>query len=288
MNCGTWLLDTIQEGKAIDKKNKAEGGPPIYICPICGTENRTFVKYCSTCDTYPEKLRKQKVNLLPFFIGGFIILLFGYFAIKSATAMLLIFVMLAFVALVALIVGLINPKAVVRWSAEEKRTRGRAAMIYGFSTIFFLVVFAVACVVTYPSSSRNTASNSTPSVSTTKSDVKSSLPAAHPTLPSAIRITAEVLTDEYSANQLAADEKYKGKILDVRGTVSDIDKTMFGTPYVTFETSNLIEGTMCNFTTNDTPLLAQISKGDIVTIQGTCSGKSGPEVMINNCSIVSN
>ena len=55
-----------------------------------------------------------------------------------------LFLALFFVAIIALIVGLISPKLVVRWGAEEKRTRGRVALIYGVAIVVLFVAFGVA------------------------------------------------------------------------------------------------------------------------------------------------
>ena len=227
MNCGTWLLDTIHEAKAIDKKNEAEGEPPLYICPICGKENQTFVKYCSSCGTYPEMEHSEKTSkvfaqdrgkLAPrLIIIGFILLL-GYFAIRSAAAAAVIFFILSIIAFVSLIIGLIRPKAVVRWGTEEKRTRGRAAMIYGLATLCFFIVFVVAVVNSSPSSTR-TASSSSPSVSA-------------PATSSPAQPAASIAPD-YKLNETAI----AGKLSYIVSSVN-ITNTIGTNPYMTKTTDN--------------------------------------------------
>jgi hypothetical protein len=54
-----------------------------------------------------------------------------------------LFLALFFVAIIVLIVGLISPKLVMRWGAEEKRTRGRAALIYGIAIVVLFVAFGI-------------------------------------------------------------------------------------------------------------------------------------------------
>lgn len=86
--------------------------------------------------------------------------------------MRIIFLILLLIALIALIVGLIIPKAVVRWGVEEKRTRGRAATIYGLAAVcffIFLVVMAVVNSSLYLTSktSASTASNLAPATTST-------------------------------------------------------------------------------------------------------------------------
>ncbi len=55
-----------------------------------------------------------------------------------------LFLALFFVAILALIVGLISPKLVVRWGAEEKRTRGRVALTYGIAIVVLFFAFGIA------------------------------------------------------------------------------------------------------------------------------------------------
>jgi hypothetical protein len=80
-----------------------------------------------------------------------------------------LFLLLFFVAIIALVVGLINPRLVVRWGVEEKRTRGKAALTYGVAIVVLFIAFGIASdhephhVVTSPSLS--TVNNPAPAVS---------------------------------------------------------------------------------------------------------------------------
>ncbi|MCB1026125.1 MAG: hypothetical protein KDB79_17135, partial [Acidobacteria bacterium] len=56
---------------------------------------------------------------------------------------------------------------------------------------------------------------------TTKSESMESVPEEKP-----IAITATSLTKAYEENEIAADEKYKGKTLEVSGSVSNIAETL--------------------------------------------------------------
>ncbi|MDX9925554.1 MAG: hypothetical protein RBS48_12395, partial [Ignavibacteriaceae bacterium] len=47
-----------------------------------------------------------------------------------------------------------------------------------------------------------------------------------------IKITASQLVADYKANQVAADSKYKGNIVEVTGTISTIGKDIMDTPYI--------------------------------------------------------
>ena len=57
-----------------------------------------------------------------------------------------LFLILSVLCILALIVGLIMPRAVIRWG--KKRTRGRVFLIYGLSTIIFFILFIFAPLLT--------------------------------------------------------------------------------------------------------------------------------------------
>jgi hypothetical protein len=47
-----------------------------------------------------------------------------------------------------------------------------------------------------------------------------------------IRVSSAKLIKEYQANELAADEKYRGKLLEVAGTVYSVNRDIADEPYV--------------------------------------------------------
>lgn len=53
-----------------------------------------------------------------------------------------------------------------------------------------------------------------------------------------VRVSVQQLFDDYEANEVAADEKLKGKIIEVTGTVQSIDKDFTDSIVVTLRTSN--------------------------------------------------
>jgi len=47
-----------------------------------------------------------------------------------------------------------------------------------------------------------------------------------------IRVSSAKLIKEYQANELAADEKYRGKLLEVSGTIYSVNRDISDEPYV--------------------------------------------------------
>jgi hypothetical protein len=137
--------------------------------------------------------------------------------------MRIIFLILLLVALIALIVGLIIPKAVVRWGVKEKRTRGRAATIYGLAAVcFFILLVAVGVVNSslYSTSktSAATTSNSTPTTTnTTNPPTPSAVPGLNINNVSTALSSAGLNYNQFAENSsgVSYDDKNVGVVIDI-------------------------------------------------------------------------
>lgn len=102
--------------------------------------------------------------------------------------------------------------------------------------------------------------------------------------PTAISVTAEQFAKDYEANEVAADEKYKGNIVEVTGIIKEIGKDVFGNLYVSLENGQDLSllSVDCYFDDNFDQQMASLSKGRQITIRGRCdSGNS-----IWNCNFM--
>ena len=97
-------------------------------------------------------------------------------------------------------------------------------------------------------------------------------------------LSANALFREYDNNEVAADTKYKGKIVLISGTVQDISKDILGKPFIVIGGSGFLDGVQCSFTKNEEPALARLSKGQRVRVMGEVSGKLG-NVQVEDCSL---
>jgi Flp pilus assembly protein TadG len=111
-----------------------------------------------------------------------------------------VFFLLSFLALVALILGLIKPSLVMRWGDMEKRTRKRAAITYFFAFIILFIAFTVS--LPKDNSVQNTASTKTPATV----QEANTTPAPAPTTPSQA-------TKVQPYQQLTKDQQLDVKIL---------------------------------------------------------------------------
>lgn len=101
-----------------------------------------------------------------------------------------------------------------------------------------------------------------------------------------IAVDAKALTKQYDENELAADQKYKGKLLAVSGKISDIAETL-GSVTVSLEGHEILQTVMCSFEASEKPKVAALKKGSKVTLVGTGEGSTaGLYVGLENCSIM--
>ena len=97
-------------------------------------------------------------------------------------------------------------------------------------------------------------------------------------------ITASDLAQEYKANEVSADEKFKNKKVAVSGTVEQIGKDILDNPYISFS-GEFLQSVTCYFSKDDIKTISQISKGDKITIIGECTGLTLTNVVIQDCKI---
>jgi hypothetical protein len=103
----------------------------------------------------------------------------------------------------------------------------------------------------------------------------------------AIKVTSTELSNAYKANEISADAKYKGKLVEITGTVDNIQKDIMDTAYVTFALGQyeIVHQVQCYFNRKNEGQLADISKGDRLTVRGTVDGGS-LNVLVKNCQVV--
>jgi hypothetical protein len=97
-------------------------------------------------------------------------------------------------------------------------------------------------------------------------------------------ITATQLIAQYEANEVSADNTFKGKTFYVSGTVLDIKKDIMGKIYVILDGGNIVRRVQCFF--EDAETAGKMSKGMEVTFKGKCSGLM-MNVLMKDCQLVS-
>lgn len=100
-----------------------------------------------------------------------------------------------------------------------------------------------------------------------------------------IEISADDLYSAYKENEVAADQKYKNKMLEISGTVNSIGKDITDTIYITLETGELLNSVQCYFKNSEADAVASLSKGQEITVIGKCTGLTLTNVMIKESKI---
>ncbi|HEY1377412.1 MAG TPA: hypothetical protein VGF55_11495 [Gemmataceae bacterium] len=98
------------------------------------------------------------------------------------------------------------------------------------------------------------------------------------------KLTADELADEYKKNQIGADQKYKDKLIQVTGKVSDIGKLPLAGYYIDLASSGEgdLFGIKCILDKDDKAAEEKAGKlkaGDTITIAGRCEGKAAGQAL---------
>ena len=105
-----------------------------------------------------------------------------------------------------------------------------------------------------------------------------------PTKTPFITVDYATLYNEYKANEVAADLKYKGKWLQLTGQINDIGKDLSDDAYITFSISFLSDIKI--IVKDDQELkVANMQKGQTITIIGRCIGYGLSEVRLTDSVI---
>ena len=95
-------------------------------------------------------------------------------------------------------------------------------------------------------------------------------------------VSARKLYKEYNANEIAADEKYKGKIIKETGIIRDIGNDIMDNAYITLIGDQYFGDIQCYF--REKSIVAGLSKGKRISVMGSCSGLM-MNVHLNNCIV---
>jgi len=97
-------------------------------------------------------------------------------------------------------------------------------------------------------------------------------------------LSADQLYKEYDTNEVAADAKYKGKVVIVSGKIQDIGTDIMDDAYIVIGGEGFLDGVQCTFTESGKASVARLSKGQQVTVKGEVGGKIG-NVLVNKSSL---
>lgn len=91
----------------------------------------------------------------------------------------------------------------------------------------------------------------------------------------AYTLDADDLDGAYKENEVAADMKYKGRVVVVMGEVESIGKDIMDQAYIVIGGKGFLDGIQCAFPTAEGSAVAQLFNGQFVSVKCNVSGKMG-------------
>jgi len=101
--------------------------------------------------------------------------------------------------------------------------------------------------------------------------------------PEVIKVSARDLFLAYKKNEIAADQQYKDKTLEISGKISNISE-MLGVMNVILDTGDFVTSVQCMMSESQRDSVATLNKGQFVTLQGENTGMS-LNIALRDCVI---
>lgn len=122
---------------------------------------------------------------------------------------------------------------------------------------------------------------------TTPPDASPPAPGQTTATAKAIELSVEELLQAYRTDEKAAEAQYKGKTLRITGVVGSTGKNMVGTSFIKLA-GDTIEAwrIQCMFDKEYEDEVAQVTKGQTITVLGECADYHKPDVTIKDCILV--
>jgi len=128
------------------------------------------------------------------------------------------------------------------------------------------------------------ASTSTPSPSDTPAPTSTGTPTPAPS-PEVVEVDCNTLYNDYTDNPINADKLYRNKTLKLTGTISDIGRAVTEETYVLFRAGKNGE-VHITFEKSEEDKVANLKKGQSITVTGFCYGLLLGDVALGHCHIV--
>jgi len=115
---------------------------------------------------------------------------------------------------------------------------------------------------------------------------EATMPAAPAPPPeTAIPMKSEALHREYEANEAAADDKYKGRLLLVEGVIRSISKDAFDNTYLILAAGSAFDGVHATLTDAEAPKAKTLKKRQRVEVECRGGGRVLTSAMLEKCAI---
>ena len=100
------------------------------------------------------------------------------------------------------------------------------------------------------------------------------------------QVRHEALADEFENNSIAAEAKYEGKLIYVRGPVGSVDKDILDNPYVAIRGEWDFASVQCFLTDEEVSRASTLRKGQRIVVAGVV-GDTTLGVTLDGCKVIS-
>lgn len=104
----------------------------------------------------------------------------------------------------------------------------------------------------------------------------------------AIQLETSEFISEFDKNQLAAEEKYKGKLIEFTAYIDNISEDILGSPFLSLKPTNdeyyFDTSIQCFF--EDKANLTSLQNGQKVTVQGTANTQDLGIIGVKDCKVI--
>ena len=100
------------------------------------------------------------------------------------------------------------------------------------------------------------------------------------------QVRHKALADEFENNSIAAEAKYEGKLIYVRGPVGSVDKDIIDNPYVAIRGEWDFANAQCFLTDEEVSGASTLRKGQRIVVAGVV-GDTTLGVSLDGCKIIS-
>ena len=100
-----------------------------------------------------------------------------------------------------------------------------------------------------------------------------------------VKVSSETLIKDYRENEVSADDKYRNKILEVTGVVSQVKKESLSRVIVILQKPKTYWGVKCQLNKDYKDVAGDLRPGDKITVIGKCTGLKFRSPYLRNCRI---
>jgi hypothetical protein len=161
--------------------------------------------------------------------------------------------------------------------ASAKRKLGGGLAAFLVAVVAFMIYESQSTIKATANTSASGDATVAQTAATSAADTAATAPTARApepvpaAVPPVVEISATALYEEYKANEVLADTKYKGRWLYVSGVVNEIGKDFTDDPYINLFGENEYAVVRANFAKSAVQKLATLHKGDQISLM--CQGK---------------